>query len=114
MLIKICVYALSEEQGGMHDERLTFRSPEMLAPARMPVAEGKKMENMPKKLPSCPRQLGTKLTAKISAVQSETVKLKNDIFISFLTKMGDLYLCKNHHTHTQQLTLHARHLRSLI
>lgn len=39
----------------------------MLAPARMPVAEGKKMENMPKKLPPGPRQLGTKLSAKISA-----------------------------------------------
>lgn len=49
----------------------TFRSPEMLAPARMPVAEGKKMENMPKKLPSFPRQLGTKLVVKISAVKGE-------------------------------------------
>lgn len=46
----------------------TFRSPEMFAPARIPVAEGKKIENMPKKLPSGPRQLGTKLVAKISAV----------------------------------------------
>lgn len=49
----------------------TFRSPEMLAPARMPVAEGKKMENMPKKLPSFPRQLGTKFVVKISAVKGE-------------------------------------------
>lgn len=47
--------------------KLAFRSPEILAPARMPVAEGKKMENMPKKLPSGPRQLGTKFSAKISA-----------------------------------------------
>lgn len=53
----------------------TFRSPEMLAPARMPVAEGKKMENMPKKLPSAPRQLGTKLAAKISAVKGEIFSL---------------------------------------
>jgi len=43
----------------------------MLAPARMPVADGKKMENMPKKLPSVPRQLGTKLVANISAVKGE-------------------------------------------
>lgn len=42
------------------DALLTLRSPEMLAPARMPVAEGKKMENIPKKLPSGPRQSGTK------------------------------------------------------
>lgn len=49
----------------------TFRSPEMLAPARMPVAEGKKMENIPKKLPSGPRQLGTKLAAKRPAVNFE-------------------------------------------
>lgn len=47
----------------------------MFAPARMPVAEGKKMENMPKKLPSGPRQLGTKLAAKISAVEGEIVRL---------------------------------------
>lgn len=40
----------------------------MLAPARMPVAEGKKMENMPKKLPSRPRQPGKKFVAKISAI----------------------------------------------
>lgn len=39
---------------------LTLRSPEMLAPARMPVAEGKKMENIPKKLPSMPLQSGTR------------------------------------------------------
>lgn len=45
----------------------TFRSPEILAPARIPVADGKKIENMPKKLPSFPRQSGTKLVAKMSA-----------------------------------------------
>lgn len=39
----------------------------MLAPARMPVADGKKMENKPKKEPSGPRQLGTKFWAKMSA-----------------------------------------------
>lgn len=39
----------------------------MFAPARIPVAEGKKMENMPKKLPSGPRQLGTKFAAKMPA-----------------------------------------------
>lgn len=44
----------------------TLRSPEMLAPARMPVAEGKKMENIPKKLPSAPRQSGTKFWTKMS------------------------------------------------
>lgn len=43
----------------------------MFAPARIPVAEGKKIENMPKKLPSGPRQLGTKLVAKISAVEDK-------------------------------------------
>lgn len=45
---------------------LTLRSPEMLAPARMPVAEGKKMENIPKKLPSAPRQSGTRFWTKMS------------------------------------------------
>lgn len=45
----------------------TFKSPEMLAPARMPVADGKKMENKLKKEPSGPRQLGTKFWAKMSA-----------------------------------------------
>lgn len=46
---------------------LTLRSPDMLAPARMPVAEGKKMENIPKKVPSGPRQSGTKFWTKMSA-----------------------------------------------
>lgn len=55
-------------------DKLTLRSPEMFAPARIPVAEGKKMENMPKKLPSGPRQLGTKLAAKISAVENKQKK----------------------------------------
>lgn len=57
---------------GMKTRSSTFRSPEMLAPARIPVADGKKMENIPKKLPSEPRQPGTKLAAKISAVDQET------------------------------------------
>lgn len=39
------------------------------------MAEGKKMENMPKKLPSFPRQPGTKLVAKIDAVEDEIVSL---------------------------------------
>lgn len=46
---------------------LTLRSPEMLAPARIPVAEGKKMENIPKKLPSMPLHSGTKFWTKMSA-----------------------------------------------
>lgn len=53
----------------------TFKSPEMFAPAKMPVAEGKKMENMPKKLPSFPRQPGTKLLAKMDAVKDEKLPL---------------------------------------
>lgn len=50
----------------------------MLAPARMPVADGKKMENMPKKVPSGPRQFGTKLVAKIAAVKDEILKLEKN------------------------------------
>lgn len=45
---------------------LTLRSPEMLAPARIPVADGKKMENIPKKLPPCLHS-GTKFWTKMSA-----------------------------------------------
>lgn len=61
----------------------TFRSPEMFAPARIPVAEGKKMENMPKKLPSFPRQPGTKLVAKMDAGEDETVSL---LQVTYLTE----------------------------
>lgn len=50
------LYGVSEDRVCL----LTLRSPEILAPARMPVAEGKKMENIPKKLPSMPLQSGTK------------------------------------------------------
>jgi len=35
-------------------KRLTLRSPDMLAPAKMPVAAGKKIENTEKKLCSVP------------------------------------------------------------
>ena len=41
----------------------------MLAPARIPVAEGKKMENISKKFSFEPGQLGTKFSAKMSAVE---------------------------------------------
>lgn len=51
----------------------------MFAPARMPVAEGKKMENMPKKLPSGPRQPGTKLAAKMSAVKGENGQFRGEL-----------------------------------
>lgn len=44
---------------------LTARSPEMLAPAKMPVAAGKKMEKTEKNV--CPRKSGPKLSAKMPA-----------------------------------------------
>lgn len=56
-----------EQEVGEMDILLTLRSPEMLAPARIPVAEGKKMENIPKKLPSMPLHSGTKFWTKMSA-----------------------------------------------
>lgn len=43
---------------------LTARSPEMLAPARMPVAAGKKMAKTEKKV--SPRKSGNKLSTKMS------------------------------------------------
>ncbi len=61
----------------------TLRSPEMFAPARMPVAEGKKIENMPKKLPSSPRQQGTKLAEKMSAVKGEMVRVESLLAVIF-------------------------------
>lgn len=44
---------------------LTARSPEMLAPAKMPVAAGKKMEKTEKNV--SPRKSGPKLSAKMPA-----------------------------------------------
>lgn len=55
----------------------------MFAPARMPVAEGKKMENMPKKLPPGPRQSGTKFAAKILAVKGKRVSLQESSAINY-------------------------------
>lgn len=43
---------------------LTLRSPEMLVPVSTPVAKEKKMENMPKKLPSGPHHCGTIFSKK--------------------------------------------------
>lgn len=48
----------------------TFKSPEMLAPARIPVAAGKKMENTEKKL-SAPRKSGVKFSIKIFALKKK-------------------------------------------
>lgn len=42
-----------QEVGGM-DVLLTLRSPRMWLLPGIPVADGKKMENIPKKLPSMP------------------------------------------------------------
>lgn len=44
---------------------LTARSPEMLAPAKMPVAAGKKMEKTEKSV--SPRKSGPKFSAKMPA-----------------------------------------------
>ena len=51
----------------------TFRSPEMFAPARMPVAAGKKTANTVKKLCSVPsnlRKSGKKLVRNVSPTQN--------------------------------------------
>ena len=48
--------------------KVTFKSPEMLAPARIPVAAGKKMANTEKKL-SPALKSGGKFSKKIFAVR---------------------------------------------
>lgn len=45
----------------------------MFTPDRIPVAEGKKMENILKKDPSLPRKEGSKFDTKISAGRIKTV-----------------------------------------
>ena len=49
----------------------TFRSPEMFAPDRMPIVEGKKMANIWKKLPSGPLQSGFRFDIRISTGDRE-------------------------------------------
>lgn len=51
-------------------EHCTLRSPEIFAPARMPVADGKNIENIPKNVPVSPRQLGTMFSMKIDPVST--------------------------------------------
>lgn len=63
----------------------------MLAPAKMPVADGKKMENKPKKVPSGPRQFGTKFWAKISAGGEKYLSINSNLLdhfnlVSFILK----------------------------
>lgn len=53
----------------------TSKSPEMLAPARMPVAAGKKMANTEKK-PSSPLNSGPKFSANMDAANKQTRKGK--------------------------------------
>lgn len=49
---------------------LTARSPEIFAPARIPVAAGKKMANTEKKVSSS-RKSGPKFSLNISAVENK-------------------------------------------
>lgn len=49
---------------------LTARSPEIFAPARMPVAAGKKMANTEKKVSSS-RKSGPKFSLNISAIENK-------------------------------------------
>lgn len=51
--------------------RLTARSPEMLAPARMPVAAGKKMAKTEKKV--SPLKSGIKFSSMIPAVKDRKI-----------------------------------------
>lgn len=49
---------------------LTARSPEIFAPARMPVAAGKKMANTEKKVSSS-RKSGPKFSLNISSIENK-------------------------------------------
>jgi len=57
----------------LNNNKITLRSPQMLTPDRIPVAEGKKMENILKKDPSLPRKEGSRFDKKISAGSIKTV-----------------------------------------
>lgn len=60
------------------NSKTTFRSPEMLAPARMPVAAGKNMENTEKNVSS--RKLGVKFSKKILALKKKDKTLSSRVF----------------------------------
>lgn len=53
---------------------LTVRSPEMLAPARIPVAAGKKMANTEKKVSSSLKS-GPRFSKKMAAAEENTLHL---------------------------------------
>ena len=54
---------------------VTFKSPEMLAPARMPVAAGKKMAKTEKK-DSAPLKLGGKFSMNMLAAKKKKTHIK--------------------------------------
>lgn len=58
-------------------EKVTFKSPEILAPARIPVAAGKKMENTEKN-DSPFRKSGVKFSKKIFALEKESERGKRN------------------------------------
>lgn len=58
----------------------------MLAPARMPVAAGKKMENTEKNV-SWPRKSGAKFSKKILALKTKVSEFK-DVFVFNLLKFN--------------------------
>lgn len=78
------------------DSKSTFRSPEMLAPARMPVAAGKNMENTEKNDSPLPK-LGVKFSKKILPLKKKDKTTSLRIFSLFtfwnLTLWDDAYCC---------------------
>lgn len=71
----------------------TFRSPEMLAPARIPMADGKKIANILKKLPSGPLQSGNRFSKKISPTKTNCCQ---KIFVKQDTELALLNRAKKH------------------
>lgn len=69
-----------KQQGGA-ESKLTVRSPEMLAPARIPVAAGKKMANTEKKDSSL--KSGPRFSRKMAASGKRSSKVKKIIFPMF-------------------------------
>lgn len=59
---------MNYEYNSYFEKKVTLKSPEMLAPARMPVAAGKKMANTEKNV-SSPRKSGPKFSKNTFAVK---------------------------------------------
>ena len=91
---------------------LTARSPEIFAPARMPVAAGKKMANTEKKVSSS-RKSGPKFSLNISAIENKLPEFCPSILIKIFKSKQNKDLIWRESMSKNNLTINSKNIREI-